>query len=310
MSHCSACRELFAQPTRSRHCNGESCPLGQAWQQLEVCHKDTLRGQIAASAHQARKPYTFRSIVTTAQELLHEQLHRRRSEEFAPATAMSKHKTSQTAEGKTAVGSLHFVAGVWVWQKTLKHTADVHILQRECDILRQAAMLGVVPVVHALHVGTRTLVMEYVSSLRLKALVDCTHALQLERRTVAVSLLKAVQAIHSLGISHNDLHDRNIMLRPHVWAVVLVDFGHAACVEAVSSAVQSAQCTNKAHDYNLVLEAMRDLKVPIRQVRDDDDCTCACADLALTDCEVGLLQVSDPPMVALQRAKPCRRFTK
>ena len=142
MSHCSACRDLFAQPTRSRHCNGESCPLGQAWQQLEVCHKDTLRGPIAASAHQARKPYTFRSIVTTAQELLHEQLHRRRSEEFAPATAMSKHKTSQTAEGKTAVGSLHFVAGVWVWQKTLKHTADVHILQRVCIKQRRRRRRG------------------------------------------------------------------------------------------------------------------------------------------------------------------------
>ena len=40
---------------------------------------------------------------------------------------------------------------------------------------------------------------------------------------LASSLVTAVKALYDRGLAHNDLHSRNVMIRPHHWAAVLID---------------------------------------------------------------------------------------
>ena len=48
--------------------------------------------------------------------------------------------------------------------------------------------------------------------------------LKLLKRCVSHSLVCAVRGLHGVNVIHGDLHAGNVLIRPHVWSVVLIDF--------------------------------------------------------------------------------------
>lgn len=237
--YCPTCTEIFSQPTCSRHCKGpQMCRMHTASMELEVSHRSQIIDIVKESAGNRRKSWSWPSLLQRMTSGLEEQRQAQRKQQFLQGPRPRASRSTQLVrEGADATGSLDFVGGAWVWRKQAKAagTSCMDQLRRESAILTRAAHLGVVPRLHAFDEPMRTLVLEFVSDIQLAVMTSPQGerneaqwaTLEPARKSTAASLIYAVRALHDIGVFHNDLHDRNILLRPHVWAVVVVDFGDA-----------------------------------------------------------------------------------
>ena len=255
--YCPTCTEIFSQPTCSRHCKGpQMCRMHAASMELEISHRSQVIDIIKKSAGNRRKSWSWPSLLQRMTSGLEEQRQTQRKQQFLEGPQPRATRSTQLVirEGADATGSLDFMGGAWVWRKQAKAgTSCMDQLRRESAILTRAAHLGVVPRLHAFDEPMRTLVMEFVSDIQLAVMTSPQGerneaqwaTLEPARKSTAASLIYAVRALHDIGVFHNDLHDRNILLRPHVWAVVVVDFG-----DAVETSGSSADAKDK-DDYDV-----------------------------------------------------------
>ena len=123
--------------------------------------------------------------------------------------------------------------GSFVWCKrfTGSSRSNAQKVRVEVELLQKAHHLGVTPVVHSWDEGNMTIVMEYISNVRVYDLHHTSPSqmidddtLRLLKRCVSHSFVCAVRGLHRLNVIHGDLHGGNVLIRPHVWSVVLIDF--------------------------------------------------------------------------------------
>jgi tRNA A-37 threonylcarbamoyl transferase component Bud32 len=243
---CSICKLLWSQPTRSRFCKGSKCKLDEAWSKLTEQVKEELQEVLLEDKANVRTKWNWKKLLEEAERrwkesqpagLFIETDASYSLREVVPAAGVSaqpaavRRRTRQRMVmqvGDDAVGRLHVSNGQLVWEKTCKVQGNAAKLRREFDALKCLLGLGIAPSPLTLcdeQPQPAALIMEYISHITLHMVHEKVKDIP-EACLCAIhnSVMCGVRTMHAAKVIHGDIHGCNIMIRPHVWAVVFVDF--------------------------------------------------------------------------------------
>ena len=180
-----------------------------------------------------RRAHKEQSKAHTKERAEQEQVERAKKQRRTAFNAMAPMRRTVAREGADAVGTLQHCMGSFVWCKrfTGSSSSKAQKVKVEVEMLQKARHLGVTPVVHSWDEDNMTIIMEYVSNVRVYDLYHTAPStmidddtLRLLKRCVSHSFICAVCGLHKLNVIHGDLHGGNVLIRPHVWSAVLIDF--------------------------------------------------------------------------------------
>lgn len=112
------------------------------------------------------------------------------------------------------------------------------ISENEVSLLEEASLFELAPCVFGFNLGD--IKGEYCEDRKIQFYEDSTLFMENLRNQgyknlthfhptgLIEELFQAIRKLHLLGISHNDLHDRNIMVEGKTKKIKFVDFGHAS----------------------------------------------------------------------------------
>ena len=212
--------------------------LGHVWPLLTQASKAALTAMRQQDKDRRRVQLSYAEFVRLVVRTLEVEREAGRlsayalSADEAKASAPRARSAARAQHGQDGTGACQYINGQVVWKKIFyvssgrEKVVDMWRLETSC--LVQARHLGVVPLLHAADEQNLTFVCEYISSISLaKAITNQTRLGDRICMVLAHSIVCGLDALHRIGIVHSDLHAANVMLRPHVWSVLLVDFADA-----------------------------------------------------------------------------------
>lgn len=150
---------------------------------------------------------------------------------------MFKKKIGEGISGKVYITcqqkNCHYIAKVINLGKTTRKTDTSQITQnvfKEIDIQKKAAQAGIAPKIkeHFPCGNLYIIVMELIEGISFKDYKKeySNKPLQIER--IKKKIVEKIRQLNRLHISHNDLHDGNIMIKTkHNNEIIIIDYGLA-----------------------------------------------------------------------------------